>query len=382
MADIPGQRKPSDRSTFGSDRGGDRTGYGGRNYENASDAGGERSSRRPAYEQGDNKVRDFGNWERKGPLTPTLPAAALAPKGLDRPVSHDGPRERRNSPAWGEGRSQEGSRPPRKEFVERPAVERAPTAAETDNQWRSKMRPDPPAAPPAVSPASSNKEQSVPSSPAALPAAGPPTTRPKLNLQKRTVSQAEPSPALVTGVASPFGGARIIDTAAREKEIMEKREREAREKKEQDDKVREEKRAVEEKAKEERKQAKEAEKAEKSSAPKDKVNGQTKEKENGIEAPGKNYQILRRGTHDDTATADNEDHDNKANGIVIDDKAVKPQEIVKDIQPKKTNGIDTQQSEGSASPSTSVLEEDGWSTVSKARNNRKNGNQGARAIAS
>ena len=163
---------------------------------------------------------------------------------------------------------------------------------------------------------------------------------------------------------------------------MEKREREAREKKEQDDKAREEKRATEEKAQEERKQAKEAEKAEKASAPKEKVNGQTKEKENGVDAPGKNYQILRRGTNDDTAIADDEDHNEDANGVVTEDKAIKPQEIVRDIQSKKPNGVDTHQSEGSASPSASALEGDGWSTVSKPRNNRKNGNQGARAIAS
>jgi len=51
--------------------------------------------------------------------------------------------------AWGEGRPQGsqdgGSRPPRREFQERPVVERTPTAAEQDSQWRTKMRPDAPA---------------------------------------------------------------------------------------------------------------------------------------------------------------------------------------------------------------------------------------------
>ena len=382
LPDVPGQRKPSDR--FGSERGGDR--FGARNFDNASDAGGERPSRRPAYEQAEGKMRDLGNWERKGPLTPTIPAVSPGGRNLDRPISHDGPRERRNSPAWGEGRSQEGSRPPRKEFVERPAPERTPTAAEIDNQWRSKMRPDPPAAPSSVSPTPSNKELSVPSSPAAPPAAapGPPSSRPKLNLQKRTVSQAEPSPALPTGVsdarASPFGAARPIDTTTREKEVLERKEKEAREKKEADDKAREEKKAADEKAKEERRLAKEAERSEKGAQPKEKVNGQAKEKENGVEVPKNNYQILRRGTNDDSTPADDEHDDGDANGIVTEDKAVKPQEIVRDM--KKPNGVDTPPSSGTASLSASALEEDGWSTVSKPQKGRKTGNQTARAIAS
>ncbi|MCJ1247780.1 hypothetical protein MMC30_004995 [Trapelia coarctata] len=384
LPDVPNQRKPSER--FGSERSGDR--FGARNFDNASDAGGERPSRRPAYEQAGGPVRDLGNWERKGPLTPSLPAVSPVGRNLDRPNSHDGPRERRNSPAWGEGRSQEGSRPPRKEFVERPAPERTPTAAESDNQWRSKMRPDPPAAPSSASPTPSNKELSVPSSPAPTPAAAatpaPLTSRPKLNLQKRTVSQAEPSPALPTGVsdarASPFGAARPIDTTAREKEVHERKEKEAREKKEADDKAREEKRAADEKVKEEKRLAKEAERAEKGSQPKEKVNGQNKDKENGAEVPGKNYQILRRTTNDDATPADEEHDDGDVNGIVTEDKAVKPQEVVRDT--KKLNGVDTLPSSGTASLSAGALEEDGWSTVSKPQKGRKNGNQAARAIAS
>ena len=386
LAEIPGQRRPSDRPTFGSDRGGERGGFGGgRNFDNVSDAGGDRPARRPAYEQGDGKVRDFGNWERKGPLIPTASASTPTTKNADRPESHDEPRDRRNSPAWGEGRSQEGSRPPRKEFVERPVVDRAPTAAEADNQWRSKMRPDPPVAPPADSPTPSVKEPSAPSSPAPAATPAPLASRPRLNLQKRTVSQAETSPALPTGAsdprASPFGAAKPIDTTAREREIVERREKEAREKKEQDDKAREAKRAAEDKAKEERKLAKEVEKAERAASPKENSNGPMKEKENGADIPGKNYQILRRGTNDDSTPADDAD-DQDANRNIVDDKTVKPQEVVRDIPSKKVNGVDATANEGSASPSADTLEEDGWSTVSKPRNNRKNGNQGVRAIAS
>ena len=386
LAEIPGQRRPSDRPTFGSDRGGERGGFGGgRNFDNASDAGGDRPARRPAYEQGDGKVRDFGNWERKGPLTPAAPTSTPAIKNVDRPESHDGPRDRRNSPAWGEGRSQDGSRPPRKEFVERPVVDRAPTAAEVDNQWRSKMRPDPPVAPPADSPTPSVNEPSAPSSPAPAATPAPLASRPRLNLQKRTVSQAEPSPALSTGAsdprASPFGAAKPIDTTAKEREIVERREKEAREKKEQDDKAREAKRIAEDKAKEERRLAKEAEKAEKAASPKEKPNGSVKDNGNGADVPGKNYQILRRGTNDESTTTADEDNEN-ANGTIVDDKAVKPQEVVRDISSKKVNGVEATANNDSASPSTDALEEDGWSTVSKPRSNRKNGNQAVRAIAS
>ena len=358
LPDIAGPRRGGDRPGFGSERGGF---SGGRNYEAASDAGGERGGRR--YEQGDGKVRDFGNWERKGPLTPTLPPPP-APAG--RPSSNDGPRERRNSPAWGEGRSQEGSRPPRREFVERPAP--PPTAAEQDNQWRARMRPDPPAPAPNASPALSNKELSAPSSPAAAPAApAAPTTRPKLNLQKRTVSQAEPSPVAATPAdskASPFGAARPIDTAAREKEIEEK----MKVKKEHEDKVREEKRAADEKAKEERRVTKEAERAEKA---KERANGQSKEPEQSDTPAARNYQILRRDAAGEEA---NDGEDENANGEITEDKAVKPKEIVRDIKP--TNG------EGVEQASAENLDEEGWSTVSKPQKNRKGGNAGARALAS
>ena len=374
LPDNPGQRRVSDRPSFG----GPERSF-SRNLDNASEAGGERANRRPAYEQGDGKIRDFGNWERKGPLTPTVPSSSAS-----RPVSHDGPRERKNSPAWGEGRSQEGSRPPRKEFVERPQIDRAPTAPEMDNQWRSKMKPDAPAASPAISPVPSSKEFSVPSSPSA-PAApavhAPLTSRPRLNLQKRTVSEAHP-PAGTDSVsdskASPFGAARPIDTFAKDKEIEEKRESAIRQKKEADDKAREEKRIADEKLREEKRLAKEAEKA---TSPKEKPNGQLKEKENGGEVPGKNYQILRRAANEESAAADEELDVDEANGIIADDKAVLPKEIVRDIPSQKPNGVESQPG-SSTDPSAEALEGDGWSTVSKPRNNRRGGNQAARAIAS
>lgn len=208
----------------------------------------------------DGKVRDFGNWERRGPLSPLAQPERTGGRSRDgsRPGTNDGRsdnfRNRHASPAWGpgEGRGEpreprlDGSRPPRREFSDRP--ERAPTAAEQDNQWRSHMRPDAPV----KSESHSRAGSEAPSS----PAGGAPATlaggRPKLNLTKRTVSEqpaavTSPASSATDSKASPFGAARPIDTAAREREIEEKRLAAIKEKKE-----------AEEKAKEERRIAKEA----------------------------------------------------------------------------------------------------------------------------
>ncbi|XXH04927.1 hypothetical protein Hte_011349 [Hypoxylon texense] len=219
----------------------------------------------------DGKVRDFGNWERKGPLSPLpAPERTAGSRDSSRPRTNDGNRtdtfrkDRRASPAtWGEGR-QEGSRPPRefKERTERPErperVERAPTAAELDNQWRSNMKPDRQV----KSPEQSHEGSEAPPSPATSSAAAP-GGRPKLNLQKRTVSGSPDvlSPGLPSASgdskASPFGAARPIDTAAKEREIAEKREQQLKEKKEADEKAKEERRLAKEAAAKEAKEAEE-----------------------------------------------------------------------------------------------------------------------------
>ncbi|SPO02954.1 related to translation initiation factor eIF-4B [Cephalotrichum gorgonifer] len=243
LADLPG--RGGDRQGSGSfgDRG-DRGGFGDR-----------RAPREPMADDG--KVRDFGNWERRGPLSPRVAEAPM--------MSREGSRARSNIPAdrhqgasWGEGR-EEGSRPPRKEFEEKP-----PTAAERDTAWRNSMRPDA-----RNTPASQSGEGSeAPSSPA--PAAAVPATRPKLNLAKRTVSVAETAdaPAAATPTdgakSNPFGAARPIDTLARERAIEERRLKEKLE--------------AEEKQKEERRLAKEAaakEEAEKAEAAKADAESQT-----------------------------------------------------------------------------------------------------------
>ncbi|RYP71670.1 hypothetical protein DL771_004621 [Monosporascus sp. 5C6A] len=214
----------------------------------------------------DGKTRDFGNWERKGPLSP-LPQPER-PEGVrdsSRPRSNDAGRsdslrkDRRASPAtWGEGR-QEGSRPP-KEFRERPErserperperPERAPTAAELDSSWRNNMRPDRSV----KSPGQSRDSSQTPASPGVAPSQGPTgSSRPKLLLQKRTVSESPdvlspPLPSAGGSKPSPFGAARPADTAAKEREIAEKREQMLREKREAEERAKEERRLAKETA--------------------------------------------------------------------------------------------------------------------------------------
>lgn len=205
------------------------------------------SERRAPRELGDEKPREF-TWERKGPLSP-LPQQ-------DRPDTREGSRSRaqdgdlrgnrRSSPAaWGEGRS-EGARAPRRDFSERPErPERVPTAAEKDMQWRSNMRPDAPAV---KSPAPSRSGSEAPPSPG--PGAAMPGSRPRLHLAKRTVTETSETTSAVTADAksSPFGAARPINTAAREREIEERRQTAIKEKKEADEKAKEEHRKAKEAA--------------------------------------------------------------------------------------------------------------------------------------
>ena len=373
LPDLPqNQRQSSNR---GYSRGG---------FDNMSDAGSERGgSRRGGFFEGDGKVRDFSNWERKGPLSPAPNNGPSRDGGRLREAGP--PDERRQSPAWGEGRSDAGSRPPRREFEPRPPVDRAPTASEQDSQWRSKMRPDPsPVATPDVSTPSSPQQQA-------------PKERPRLNLTKRTVSTAEPDSATSASdsKASPFGAAKPIDTAGKEREIEEKRELAIRQKKEADDKAKEDKVARESAAR-----AARAERADHGLAQEDTVTSPTSEsggkgrrpsrQQNGTkQAPKENgetptaakpsFSILRRDTDggEDVGEAgagvDKAEED--ANGTITDDKETKPQDVVKEVP--------TDASEGAvqnAEPTAEAMQQDGWSTVAtKPKNNRR---AGGRAIAS
>lgn len=357
-----------------------------------------------------------------------MPQQERGPRDGGRPRTNDGPkgegfRDRRSSPAaWGEGRPQGsqdgGSRPPRREFQERPAVERTPTAAEQDSQWRTKMRPDPPAA---KSPVPSRDGSEAPSSPALGTVA--PATRPKLNLAKRTISEApdQPSPTVsVSGESSkpnPFGAATPADTATREREIEEKRLAQIQEKKDVEEKAKADAREAAKAAK-----AAEAEKAEKAEA-------------------SKKIEILQRGEGEDAPKNGETIEKEDAQGEVVDDKAVKPKDIVRDAKPARPSdtgawrrpsggpptprGDDNiprgprggrggprgggrgrgsyhndegrggrQVSNGgrpspaavpstpSADPEAAVVEDDGWSTVSKPKKNNRGGNAGSRPIAS
>lgn len=203
------------------------------------------------------------------------------------------------------------------------------------------MRPDQAPVPAARSPALSNRELSNPPSPAAAPAVpAAPTSRPKLNLQKRTVSEAPSdaaaSPAMSDAKPSPFGAAKPIDTATKEKEIEEKRQTATKEKKEADDKAREEKRVSDDKAREEKRSTQEAARAARAeradrepTSPKGKPNGQqqsqSQSQENGVTSPtaGKNYEILRRNADQDMAAADEEADEADAEGTIVDDKGTR-----------------------------------------------------------
>ncbi|KAI9651940.1 MAG: hypothetical protein M1831_007482 [Alyxoria varia] len=366
-------------------------------------------SRRGGPPEGDGKFRDFSNWERRGPPAPLTSAPQPPPSRDGGRLKTNEPRsfERRPSPAWGERRSQEGSRPPR------PVPERQPTAAEQDTQWRSRMRPDPPAA----ASQTPTPEASTPSSPAAS-AAPLPAGRPKLNLQKRTVSEAPTAASNADASdakASPFGAARPIDTATREQEIEQKRIA-ARQKKEEEDREREAQRQAE-------KAATAAAKSEKGSAPPTpglptessgkasgnaptggskganratsvsnlntaavahnsghdgetpvsaSESGPTSSKENGGStpsvAPGRQFEILRRVPDQEGEGEADVEHadgdDAPANGTIVDDKAVKPKELVRDM-PAATEAKDAGENSGAQNQPTTAdaLSNDGWSTV-------------------
>ncbi|KAL9060730.1 MAG: hypothetical protein Q9162_000434 [Coniocarpon cinnabarinum] len=361
----------------------------GRGFDNRSDAGSERgggfgmerggSRRGPLSFEGDGKNRDFGNWERKGPPTP-IDHAPPSREGRPSRVM-DRSFERRPSPAaqW-EGRSQDSGSRPRP-----PPPERQPTAAEMDNQWRARMKPDAPPASDKPS-ASPTPEASAPTSPAAAPATL--ATRPKLNLQKRTVSEVPTEITVSSGgdsrSSSIFGAAKPIDTASKEAAVAEKRAA-ARKAKEEEDKARMEKEKTEKAARVEEK------KARRESVPstptgaahqENGANGKVKEQQNGEKkeerAPGARYEILRRNGNEgeeENGDATSGQMEDNADGEIIDDKNVKPKEVVRDMT---TNEQTT--------PSAEAMEEEGWNTVSGSKDKRghrkRNSMAASRALAS
>lgn len=362
LADLPGR---------GGDRGGDRRG--------PSDFG-ERRAPREFSGADDGKVRDFGNWERRGPLSPLSPQAERRPESRDgsRPRTNDGARSesvrgpRGASPAaWGPGEGRPAttstSRPPRREFADRPdRPERVPTAAEKDSQWRSNMRPDLTA----KSPVQSREGSEAPPSPAGHPAALP-VSRPKLNLTKRTVSEtpAVPSPAAPAAEAkdskaSPFGAARPIDTATREREIEEKRIQAIKDKKDADEKAKEDKRIAKENAIKEAaaKEAAAAEAAAEEAAAKETADKAAAEKaatEEAAEAEAAAAKANNEAAADATATPA-EQTDEKA----VKEKSAAPSEAASP-EPKRRESRDAREARETAAIAKSRATESGnWRSAS------------------
>lgn len=230
------------------------------------------------------------------------------------------------------------------------------------------MKPDAPS--PVATP-----ETSTPSSPAAATPAL--ATRPKLNLAKRTVSEAPTdAPASATdSKASPFGAAKPINTAQREAEVEEKRQA-LRQKQEEERKAREAKKAAEK-----------ASRGDKTGASAGQENGkgsqrerkEPKEKENGATSPGPQqpkFEILRRMAEGEGEGegegADEGAVEEDANGEIIGDTSVKPKEIVRDV----AGGTSTEASTGE------TLADDGWETVPKGSGRKGRGTTGPRALAS
>ena len=232
---------------------------------------------------------------------------------------------------------------------------------------------------PAAPAKSPTPETSAPPSPrpgAAL------ASRPRLNLQKRTVSEADPTASPSTGdaKASPFGAARPVDTATKERELEEKRLQAIRERKDADDKVKaekaEEKRLAKEKA--------DSEQAESPKLTKEVTKGEVDEE--GAEKPAApKFDILRRESANDMIA---EDEPAETVGPEVD-RDVKPKEVV--VPASQANGNWRKGGPKSPKPPKSPqatttaesLEEDGWSTVSKPNKQRNNNRRGGpRAIAS
>ena len=247
------------------------------------------------------------------------------------------------------------------------------------------MKPTPPAKSPTPS---QSREASNPPSPARVAA---PASRPKLNLQKRTVSEAAPiaSPSADSGdsKASPFGAARPVDTSAKEKEIEEKRQLALRQKKEADDKARA------EKAEEKRlaKEAKDKAMAEKVAAGRSNSTTTNGAKDADTETPAvkPNFEILRRASEGPNGMTADEDEDAEVeeDETLVEDKEVKPKPIVRDAPRAKANGNGSWRNKPKEDAKTeettsTKLEEEGWSTIPTKQRNTRRGNQGQRAIAS
>lgn len=227
-------------------------------------------------------------------------------------------------------------------------------------------------------------------SPAPAPAA--PVGRPRLNLQKRTVSDATDalSPSTAGDAkASPFGAARPINTAQREKEVEEKREQHLRERREAEEKAKEEKRlAKEAAAKEAEEKAAEAAKAE-AAAVEARVSTEADSESKAADAGASDEKISTRskGPREGAPPLKTRPSDTgnwrQASGELRSPRVAPsgPRRgggaarggRLDGPRPPRSNGSPTAQTgegEGDAQPSTPTVEDDGWTTVTMPKKSR------------
>lgn len=172
-----------------------------------------------------------------------------------------------------------------------------------------------------------------------------------MNLQKRTVTESVSSPAQGTdSKASPFGGARPTDTAARERQVEERRQLALRQKKEADEKAKAEKA-------EKQRQAKEQAKTEDQGAD-----------PNGKDTPdmpqgGTNFEILRRAGEDESGMAADQDQ--------------KEETAAPDAASKEAAGKTNGSWRSGPAQQPEAADDEGWNTVgpSRQRNNRRGPNR-------
>jgi translation initiation factor 4B len=215
-----------------------------------------------------------------------------------------------------------------------------------------------------------------------------------LNLQKRTVSEADPNPPTSAGdsKASPFGAARPVDTARKEQEVADRKERE---RKDAEERAKEEKRKKDEATKAD-KEKNQAEGTASSADPSENDAGEStasakESKENGAQAPRAGYEILQR-LKDEGEEGDEDEEE--APSKAPQDKQAKPRESTRDMPIRKggqgswRRGSGQQggrpersdRSDKNAGPAAKEQDSDGWSTVPKSTRGRGRG--GARAVAS
>lgn len=207
-----------------------------------------------------------------------------------------------------------------------------------------------------------------------------------MNLAKRTVSEADPQSAAASSdsKSSPFGAAKPINTAAREKEIEEKRQLAIDQKRDADEKAREEKKAKEAEAKAG---------SEKTEDPSE--SGQDEKTKEGERKSSKTYQILARKTEEENSENNEEaSEDNakptKSNGVNDESRPAKPRGPPRgDREPPRgprnasgswrgRNKPSNPNSAASPRPESQGQEDDGWSTVgpTKGRGQRTRGGGG------